>query len=401
MSSYVSWVCSTSPDLARNMIAIIFILSAFYTTTLSTKYTFKGWPYITGLLLGFAGISHILSVFSAFPLLYFAYNSSKEKIITILKISITSTLFVLFVFYFVATKIININDIHGFLEWFRAPGGNQWFQTNLIRGIVDLILTSIRSIFGIVTYQPLKIAILSNGMENTNILLLAIFATIIISGCCLFILRSLLRTPEGFTLLSKAMMIWFCSQAIFSIFFDSGNIRMLLFLSIPFIIILYDSIKIYSSSCIALVLFILFILVFTINTSTIFYKENRPETQKSFQMLDAMNNLSHDPEDIFIVTTCTDAVFARYFGNRKTFIMDSKYPSIDSLYDIVQSNTASGHKIFILNELVNTIKEGTNKEKSPLLWTLIFDSRTLHISNNVFQSVLSHKQIPADNYQNY
>ena len=387
MSIYVVWICSTSSDHARNLIAILFILSAFYSIVLSKEIGLKGWPYLTGLLIGFAAISHILSIFAALPLFYFAHRIANDKIKVLTKVFGTSFIFVSVCFFSIAAKLQGVKDPKAFLEWFADPGGSQWLQLNPIKGTADLAITTIRSLFGIITYSQLKTAILAGGTQNTLILFLAILAVGIIGSYSLIILKTLVRSPQKFSPLAKAMMIWFCFQALFAVFFDSGNIRMVLYLGVPFMIILIDSLRMQSSPHAAYLALVAFIIVMGINISTVFLKESNPKTQKAYQVLNSMNTISRDSGDLFIVATCTDALFSRYFGNKEAIHLDPKSLSVHDLYSIVHRTLSSGGTAFISNDLVPHLRKRMHEAKDPLPESLIFSQHSLSVSDNAFQIV--------------
>jgi hypothetical protein len=352
--SYAVWHSSTSSDLARNMLAILFLIASFYTILHGTTHRFKQWPLIAGLLIGLSGLFHVLSVFAVPALCLFLYGRvPKNRLlpVSLLIFSLSATL-ILISYLLTATAIHQINDIAGFVQWFSGPGTG-WWQLNPLRGCLDLFITALRGILGIVTYAPLKEAILSAGGKEISILAFAIISFVILSYLSFRIFYFLISSFETISPLSKAMLSWLFLHGILAVVFDPGNIRMLIYLSVPFITIFGESLTRVRSSLNRRITILISLLLIFINAVTVMRTESNPQSQAAFQKLACMNTASQNPDDLFLVLMSTDALYAQYFGQRRAVKTTFNELCHNNMLDLMQATWKRGSHVFLDKEIVH------------------------------------------------
>ena len=178
VGSYVVWHCTTLPDLSRNLLAILMLISALFVIAWDRADFKKAWPFLAGLLIGLAGLFHTMAVFATPSLFFFLwkYSEKANRLYAMMTVLLVSAAMVLSFYISAITYLGEIRDIPGFLRWFSAPGGGEWWQSGLIRAALDFMLTSIRALLGTVTYEPLKHAVFSAGTVHGEVLLLGLLS---------------------------------------------------------------------------------------------------------------------------------------------------------------------------------------------------------------------------------
>jgi hypothetical protein len=355
--SYVVWHCSTLPDLSRNVLALLILTGAFCVISISHTKSCNGWPILAGFFIGLAGLFHSLTVFAVPSLGYFLWKRADKsrRASTFMTVTLVSAVTVISCYAFAILFLGQIQDIQGFLRWFSAPGGDEWWQFHLLRAGLDFVLTAIRALLGTVTYQPLKGAVLSAGRDHTATLLFGLLSAAILSYWGFIIISGIIRPSKPLTVIGQAMLLWLICYLPIAFFFDKWDVRVLLYLSIPVALLTAECASQRNVRRHQIAGLITALLVFIVNGSTIMYKESKPETQRAYQLLESMNALSHDPGDLFLVSMGTDAQYAVYFGKRRAIPLRVVETDFSALRFELSDVTKTGKRLFIETDLFDMI----------------------------------------------
>ena len=368
-ASYVVWHCTTSPEASRNVLAILLLITTFYIIARGRGRSLKVWPFLAGIVIGLAGLFHTLSVFAVPSLYYFLWKhvEKAKRVYTFITVFLVSAVTVFSSYALTIMFLGRIEDIHGFVRWFVAPGGSEWWQSSLLPAGLDFVLTSIRALLGTVTYEPLKRAVLSGGVNHTLTLLFGLLGASLLFYWGFIIISGIVRPSKPLTVIGRAMLLWLICYVPLSVFFDKWDVRVLLYLSVPiaFLIAECSSRRNLRQHEIAAIITIL--VLFVVNGSTIMHEESKPETQRAYRLLQSMNALSQDPKDLFLVSTATDAQYAQYFGKRKARavrVADTNFsPLCLDLFDIKKT----GKHLFIDTALLDMIVTGKHPSSALLV----------------------------------
>jgi hypothetical protein len=162
------------------------------------------------------------------------------------------------------------------------------------------------------------------------------------------------------------MLIWLVSYLPFALLFDPRDIRVFLYLSLPSALLVADRASSGSLRRNQIAAGITTVLLFGVNGSTIMERENRPETQRAYQLLQSMNALSQDPGDLFLVGTGTDAAYGLYFGNRKTMPLKPGVTDLSALRSRLTQTRLTGKCVFVENELLLSLLAGKHPDSGVL-----------------------------------
>ena len=353
--SYVVWHSSTSSDLARNMLPLLFLICSFYTLLHGTTYGSKWWPFLLGILIALSGLFHILSIFAVPALLVLLFLRIQRNRFVPILISIFSLSAVLISLSYLmtATQILHIRDFTGFTHWFSRPGGSEWFQSSFFRGGFDLFITALRGILGTVTYAPLKEALITFGKKQQSVLLFACISFLILLYLSSRIFCFLIFSPKVISPLSKAMLTWFLVHGAFALFCDRGNIRMVLYLSVPFVAIFAESQGRLSSFLNRPVIILISLILIFVNALTIMKIESNPKSQPAFQKLIAMNTAAANRDDLFLVAMGTDALYAQYFGGKHALQADFQNICREPLLGAIEGTWKNGFDVFLDKDIIH------------------------------------------------
>ena len=367
--SYVVWHCTTLPDLSRNLLAILMLISALYVMALSQARSLKAWPFLAGFLIGLAGLFHTLAVFAVPSLCYFLWTHAKKsrKISTFMTVILVSAVTVISCYAFAILFLGQIQDLQGFVRWFSAPGGGEWWQFHLLRAGLDFMLTSLRALLGTVTYEPLKRAVFSTGAEHTATLLFGLLSAAILSYWGFIIISGIIRPSKPLTVIGQAMLLWLISYLPIAFFFDKWDVRVLLYLSIPVALLTAEYASRRNVRRHQIAGLITALLLFAVNGSTIMHKENKPETQRAYQLLESMDALSQDPGDLFLVSMGTDAQYAMYFGKRRAVPLRAAETDFSAFRLELSDVMRTGKHLFIETDLFDIIVTGRHPSSAVLL----------------------------------
>jgi hypothetical protein len=360
MGSYVVWHCATLPDLSRNLLAILLLIIAFLVVTQSQSGSLKARTFLAGLLLGLAGLFHILAVFAAPSFLYFlSKHAEKGKRIRTFFPAIIASMATVLSFYIFATIFLGqIRDIHDFLRWFSAPGGSEWWQSDFMRATLDFLMTSIRALFGTVTYEPLKRALFSAGAVHGVTLLFGLLGAATLACWGVITVTEIIHPSRPLTLPGQAMCIWFVSYLPFAVLFDKWDVRVLLYLSVPIPFLIAECASRRNVRWHQIAGLITVLVLFVVNGFTIMRKENNPGTQRAFELLASMDALSQDAGDLFLVSMGTDALYAQYFGKRRALPLRTAETDFSTLRSELTDVRKKGKRVYVETELLDMIIKG-------------------------------------------
>lgn len=368
VGSYVVWHCTTLPDLSRNVLAVLVLLAAFFVIARGQARSTKAWPLLAGLLIGLAGLFHTMTVFAMPSLCFFLWRHSEKttRLCTIVTALFVSAATVLSFYVLAIIYLRHIQDIHGLLMWFSAPGGGEWWQSDLMRAALDFVLTSIRALLGTVTYEPLKRAVFSAGAVHGAVLLLGLLSVAILAYWGFIIVSEIIRPSKSPTVLGQAMCIWFISYLPFAVYFDKWDVRVLLYLSIPVPFLAAECTARKKSRQHQIAALITAVLLFALNGSTIMREESNPETQHAYQLLQRMNFLSNDPGDLFLVSMGTDAQYAHYFGKRRALPLKANESDFSRLIFELSDVRKTCKRLYIETDLLDRITKGKHPSSGAL-----------------------------------
>jgi len=363
VGSYVVWHCTTLPDLSRNLLAILMLISALFVIAWGRAGFMKAWPFLAGLLIGLAGLFHTMAVFAMPSLCFFLWKQSEKanRLYAMMTALLVSAATVLSFYISAIIYLGEIRDIPGFLRWFSAPGGGEWWQSGLIRAALDFVLTSIRALLGTVTYEPLKRAVFSAGTVHGEVLLLGLLSGAILAYWGFVIGSEIIRPTKPLTVLGQAMGIWFISYLPFAVFFDKWDVRVLLYLSIPIPFLAAECVSVRNFRRHQIAGLITVLIIFAVNGFTIMREESKPETQRAHQLMVSMNFLSQDADDLFLVSMGTDALYARYFGKRRALPLRAAETDFSMVRFELSDARKKGKRLYIETDLLDMIY----REKHP------------------------------------
>jgi hypothetical protein len=86
--------------------------------------------------------------------------------------------------------------------------------------------------------------------------------------------------------------------------------------------------------------------------------ESKPETQRAHQLLSAMNVLSQDPDDLFLMSMGTDALYAQYFGKRRAVPLRAGETDFSMLRIELSEARKKGKRLYIETDLLDMINRG-------------------------------------------
>lgn len=368
VGSYVAWHCTTLPDLSRNLLAVLILLAALFVIARGRAGYMKAWPFIAGLLIGLAGLFHTMAVFATPSLCFFLWKYSEKatRLYAMMTALLVSAATVLSFYISAIIYLGEIRDIPGFLRWFLAPGGAEWWQSGLIRAALDFVLTSIRALLGTVTYEPLKRAVFSAGTVHGEVLLFGLMSGAILAYWGFVIGSEIIRPTKPPTVLGQAMGIWFISYLPFALFFDKWDVRVLLYLSIPIPFLAAECAGRSNLRRHQIAALITVLVLFGVNGFTIMREESNPETQRAHQLLLRMNALSHDTDDLFLVSMGTDALYAKYFGKRRAVPLRAAETDFSAFRLELSDVMRTGKHLFIETDLLDMIVTGKHPSSAIL-----------------------------------
>jgi hypothetical protein len=368
VGSYVVWHCATLPDLSRNALAVLVLLAAFFVIARGQARSMKAWSLVAGLLIGLAGLFHTMAVFAVPSLAYFLWKHAQisRKVSTFMTVFFVSAVTVLSSYVFAIIYLGQIQDVQGFLRWFSAPGGAEWWQSDLMRAALDFMLTSIRALLGSVTYEPLKRAVFSAGTVHGAVLLLGLLSGAVLAYWSFMIGSEIIRPSKPLTALSQAMCIWFISYLPVAVFFDKWDVRVLLYLSIPVPFLTAECASRKNLRRHQIAALITALLLFGVNGSTIMQKESKPETQRAHQLMESMKALSQDADDLFLVSMGTDALYAQYFGKRRALPLRAAETDFSTVRFELSDARKKGKRLYIETSLLDMINKGKHPSSGVL-----------------------------------
>jgi hypothetical protein len=366
--SYVVWHCTTLPDLSRNLLAILMLISALFVIAWGRAGFRKAWPFLAGLLIGLAGLFHTMAVFATPSLCFFLwkYSEKANRLCTMMTALLVSTASVLSFYISAIIYLGEIRDIPGFLRWFSAPGGGEWWQSGLIRAFLDFALTSIRALLGTVTYEPLKRAVFSAGTVHGEVLLLGLLSGALLAYWGFVIGSEIIRPTKPLTVLGQAMGIWFISYLPFALFFDKWDVRVLLYLSVPIPFLAAECAGRRNLRRHQIAALITVLVLFGVNGFTIMREESNPKTQRAYQLLASMKALSQDPGDLFLVSMGTDAQYAQYFGKITALPVRAAETDFSMLRSVLSDARKKGKRIYVETDLLDMINKGKHPSSGVL-----------------------------------
>lgn len=369
VGSYVVWHCTTLPDLSRNLLAILMLISALFVIAWDRADFKKAWPFLAGLLIGLAGLFHTMAVFATPSLCFFLWKHSQKanRLYAMMTALLVSAATVLSFYISAIIYLGEIRDIPGFLRWFSAPGGGEWWQSGLIRAVLDFVLTSIRALLGTVTYEPLKRTVFSAGTVHGEVLLLGLLSGAILVYWGFVIGSEIIRPTKPLTVFGQAMGIWFISYLPFAVFFDKWDVRVLLYLSIPIPFLAAECAGRRNLRRHQIAALMTAMLLLGINASTVMREESKPETQRAYRLLASMNALSQDGGDLFLVSMGTDALYAQYFGNRKALPLRGAETDFSMARMEISNTRKKGKRIYVETELLDMIRKGKHPHHGVLI----------------------------------
>jgi hypothetical protein len=368
VGSYVVWHCTTLPDLSRNLLAILMLISALFVIAWGRADFKKAWPFLAGLLIGLAGLFHTMAVFATPSLCFFLwkYSQKANRLYAMMTALLVSAATVLSFYISAIIYLGEIRDIPDFLRWFSAPGGGEWWQSDLMRAVLDFVLTSIRALLGTVTYEPLKRAVYSVGTVHGVVLFFGLLSASILAYWGLIVVSEIIRPSKPLTVLGQAMCIWFISYLPFAVFFDKWDVRVLLYLSIPIPFLAAECAGRKNLRRHQIAALITILVLFGVNGFTIMREENNPETQRAHQLLVRMKALPHDTDDLFLVSMGTDAQYAQYFGKIKALPVRAAETDFSMLRSVLSDARKKGKRIYVETDLLDTINKGKHPYKDVL-----------------------------------
>ena len=366
--SYVVWHCTTLPDLSRNLLAILLLLGALFVSAQGQVRPSSKLPFLAGLLVGLAGLFHTLAIFAVPSLCYFFWKNSDQsgRLRAVMTALFVAAVTVLSFYAFAIFYLGQIQDIRGFFIWFSAPGGGEWWQSDLMRAVLDFALTSVRALLGTVTYEPLKRAVFSAGADQSGVLLFGLLSAAILTYWGFIIVSGVIRPSKPLTVLGKTMCIWFISYLPFALLFDKWDVRILLYLSIPVPFLTAECASRRAARSHQVAALLTALVIFAVNGFTVIREESKPETQRAHQLLVHMNVLSENPDDLFLVSMGTDAQYTQYFGKRRVLALRSAETDFSMLRSELSDARKVGKRVYIETDLLDRIIKGKHPSSAAL-----------------------------------
>lgn len=369
--SYVLWQCATSPDLAKNVLALVPLLGVLRLLQTAPEQASAGRFLVVGFLGGAAVLFHMLAVLAVPALLLYLYLRTGR--VRSLSLGMAAGIATVLFGYSVAWSLQDpaVTEA-GFLTWFGGSGGNAWWQFSIPRMVFDTGLTAVRSLFGAVTYEGLRVGLSRPLGPHLQDLVLAAVALGVFAGLLRDVLRRLVRNGSpSEDPLGACCVLWILPYLLFAMMFDPGNVRMFLFPVVPLVILLGgDRSHDLMDRRRGIRILNLALMVLFLNLGSVMIGEVDRASQPAYDLLDRAAGLSPSSADLLLMPSAAAVMYASYYGGYRALMYPRTPEQVQTSLAALMQTRQGGGRLLIPRETVLQHEKLAERERDPA-WAVI------------------------------